>query len=950
MGGVLFMNVEALSHDQFLAVRLFVPSSSHAVVVRPRLLQLLHKGLAYRVILVTAPAGFGKTTLLSSWIQSLPEGKPYAAWVSLDAEVDNLPRFWTYVLTALDHQLPGRFRELLLSLQEQPDQSVERIVTSVINTLLHTQEELALILDDYYQLTDQAVQTSLSMFIDHLPPHFHLILATRPDPQLSLSRLRGRGYLYEIRTDELRCTQEEVMAFLKSVMGIELSEDDIQKVMTRTEGWLAGLQLFGLSLQRSKNPQKLIDQLSGSQRYIFDYLIDEVLGQQDPAIQAFLLQTSILDRLNPSLCDAVMQRSDSQSMLRQMEQANLFITSLDSKRQWYRYHRLFAEALLYRLENTQLELVAVLHRRASRWYAEHNFLITAIQHAFSAHEWDWASQLIARLPLSVLWRTEDTEDQELFLLRHWLKDLPDEIVYEQPYLCLTLARTAYQVTPSAKIDDWLDAAEAILRKELDQLQNEENGTPSDREQQQKQTQLLGEVLAYRAFIQSFREDGQRALPLCEQALALIAPDDLVTRAHIACARLLAYYTSSANDAETALHVGQQSVQFALNADKLNLASHYLGITALYTLGTGQLREVARLAQRGMQIGTRADGSFFPSRGMPMAMYAEVLREWNLLDAALKVALQAIHLLQKIEAYVPLRFTYALLLRIFLSRGELDEAEKALQQLDDLGKNSNSHAALHTHSLTATIDQVRFWLAEGNLDHAVRWARELEQALQFTTAFAHERAEVAVARILLAQQQPARALEKLEPLLSRATAAKRWGHVLGIWLLQAQAYHMLGEEQRALDVLALAVHQGEPENYVRSFADEGPIMADLLTSLRDQQGPTPYLDTLLDAFPAQRKTDYQFAARSSETPVPIKPEPKLRRTRSQPLSDDLSEREREVLQKLVQGASNQDIATMLTISIETVKRHMTNIFLKLGVKNRVQAVARARTLGLISDGM
>ncbi|HEY4389279.1 MAG TPA: AAA family ATPase, partial [Ktedonobacteraceae bacterium] len=339
------METETLYRNQLLATKFFVPSSPNIVIARPRLFQLLQTGLAYRLLLLSAPAGFGKSTLLSAWVHSLPEGKPHVAWVSLDTEDNDPLRFWSYVLSALDNQLPGRFTDLLLSLQEQPSPPLAHVVTAVINTLLSTQKEIVLVLDDYHLLTELAIHTSLVLFIEHLPAHIHLILATRTDPPLPLSRLRGRGSLYEVRTDALRCTQEEVMTFLEQVMGIVLAEKDAQNVMIRTEGWLAGLQLFGLSLQGNVDPEELLDQLSGNQRYIFDYLTDEVLGQQDQSVQTFLVQTSILEQLNASLCDAVTLRDDSQMMLKQLEQANLFVISLDPKRQWYRYHHLFVETL-----------------------------------------------------------------------------------------------------------------------------------------------------------------------------------------------------------------------------------------------------------------------------------------------------------------------------------------------------------------------------------------------------------------------------------------------------------------------------------------------------------------------------------------------------------------------------------------------------------------------------
>ncbi|HEY4387632.1 MAG TPA: LuxR C-terminal-related transcriptional regulator, partial [Ktedonobacteraceae bacterium] len=342
---------------------------------------------------------------------------------------------------------------------------------------------------------------------------------------------------------------------------------------------------------------------------------------------------------------------------------------------------------------------------------------------------------------------------------------------------------------------------------------------------------------------------------------------------------------------------------------------------------------------------RSDGSLLPESGMALIAYADVLREWNQLDAALEMGLQGISLLQQRRTLTPFRLGCTILVHIYLSRGELDAARTALQQFDALGEKANIHLVLHTRSVYVTVDQVRLWLAEGNLARAIQWAEQLERGARPGMAFAHEREEVALVRILLARRQPTRALEHLESLLTHATTAGRRRHVMEMWLLQAQAYHLLHEEQQALAALALAIRQGEPEGYIRCFVDEGPVMVDLLARLRVQEqkkGPTMYLDTLLLAFPPRNKSGQILPARSDTVALPTK------RVPSQPLLDPLSERELDVLYELVQGVSNQDIAGRLTISVETVKRHLTNIFSKLGVKSRVQAVSRARVLGLIHD--
>ncbi|HLX56466.1 MAG TPA: AAA family ATPase [Ktedonobacteraceae bacterium] len=392
-------------HDQLLATKFFIPSFPHALILRPHLLELLtKKSLECKLTLVSAPAGFGKTTLLSNWIHSRPSERTRVAWVSVD-EGDNEPAlFWQYVLTALDRALPGLCVELVIYLQTQQAPPLRSILQTLLNRLADQPEQFLLILDDYHLVTEQAIHTSLTYLLEHLPLQLHLLLATRADPPLPLALLRARGHLLELRTDDLRCQPDEAMAFLEQTATIPLPRDVVEQVASRAEGWLAGLQLVALSLQGRGAPggwPEEVEAVSGSQRYIFDYLIEEVFGRQSAAVQTFLLSTSILTQLSAPLCDAVLEQSGSQQVLEQLERANLFLVSLDGQRQWYRYHALFAEALRHRLEETQPARVPGLHSRASLWYARAGRLVEALSHAITAQEWPWAADLLERVyPLS----------------------------------------------------------------------------------------------------------------------------------------------------------------------------------------------------------------------------------------------------------------------------------------------------------------------------------------------------------------------------------------------------------------------------------------------------------------------------------------------------------------------------------------------------------------------
>ena len=363
------MDESPLFQDQLLATKFFIPSSSQALISRPRLIELLNLSLEYPLTLVSAPTGFGKTTLLSTWILSLQPEHPQIAWVSLD-EGDNEPvLFWMYVLTALDGQQPGLCTQLIKYLQTQQVPPLRSVLQMLINRIAEQLESFLLILDDYHLITEQAIHTNLAYLVEHIPPQLHLILATRADPPLPISLLRARGRLLEVRTDELRCNPDEVVAFLEKSTSVKLSQDMIKAVTARTEGWLVGLQLLGLSLNGHADFGDFLEDVSGSQRYIFDYLIEEVFQSQSASVQTFLLYTSILKRLSASLCDAILEQNGSQQMLEQLERANLFIVSLDRQRRWYRFHALFAQALYHWLEQTQPTMIPVLHYRASQWYA-----------------------------------------------------------------------------------------------------------------------------------------------------------------------------------------------------------------------------------------------------------------------------------------------------------------------------------------------------------------------------------------------------------------------------------------------------------------------------------------------------------------------------------------------------------------------------------------------------
>ena len=621
-----------------------------------------------------------------------------------------------------------------------------------------------------------------------------------------------------------------------------------------------GLHLLGLSLPEQVDPLTLLQQVSGEHRYILDYLTEVVVYQQPPEVQTFLLCTCILQRLNASLCDAVLEQTGSQAMLKYLEQSNLFAVSLDGRRQWYRYHALFAETLSHQLQQRHADLVPLLHQRASHWYAQHHQITQAILHAFQAKEWQWAANLLeqAHPPLvSFAW---GANRHALVQFWQWIEQLPEEILASRPHFCLACVHLLSMITPYALLYRWLDLAEAALRAALkEQMPAKVSQGSFSSQGQQEQRDLLGKVLALRALLRSYIGDGPATLALAEQALALLSPENISFRAIVAIAKSIAYYTSSANDAIAAVKYGYHAIQLTQEAREPAVTFCMVAATAVDFIGTGRLHEAELLTQQALLQEAQSGGSRLPEEGWIMIMQAEVLRERNELASARALATEAIALCEQAVSLTSLIFLflgYAVLTRICLSYGDVDGARTFLQQTEQIDQSVNQPLGEFMHACFTIVDQVRLWLACGDLDRATCRTKQLDvMPQQHLAPFTRERQEVARARVLLAQDQPAAALQRLEPVLQRATAGQRWGHVIEIRLLQALAYQRHSEEPQALAALWEAIRLGEPEGYIRSFVDEGALVADLLRKLRREQrqtGPTPYLDMLLAAFAKESK--------------------------------------------------------------------------------------------------
>jgi len=906
------------SMQELLATKFFVPSSPHVLVSRPRLSTLLDEGLQRSLTVVSAPAGFGKTTLLSAWVQALPKEAVSVAWVSLDEQDNDPVRFWVYVLTALDRLQPGMCAELVTYLRTQRNPPIQYLLAALINRLSERTERWLLVLDDFHMVIEQAIHTSLIYLLEHLPSQLRIMLASRSDPPLPLARLRARGQLLEVRAEQLRATDDEATIFLREVMGVHLSDQELAVVRQRTENWLAGLQLVGLSLQGSSTPtHDLLSEISGNQEFILDYLTDEVLHRQPPAIQDFLLSTSILERLSAPLCDAVLEQQGSQHVLEVLERSNLFLTPLDGRRHWYRYHGLFAQALRYRLEQWEGEQVAALHLRASRWYAAHGSTSEAVRHALLAQDWEQAATLIEHAIPPMLWQRS-----ELPLVQQWLERLPPAVIRSRPRLCFAYALVLYYVSSVGATTFWLEAAEAGL------AQQQAASLALLAEEQAALDDLRGELFTLRARMGVLDGDGQKMHKLCQHALTHLSPANRLARSEVLYSQSIADFLLG--DLVPATQKALEGAALAQEVGNVPQALEHLAHVMRCLYYRGQFQEALRIAQRADQVGRMPGGLHLPMMSEVFLTQALVMLEWNRPDDALELARQAIEL-RKQKGFILYGYiAYPVLLEVQLALGELEAAASTLQQAEHL-LVTHLHDSWFFRAMFLTSPQVRFWLRRGETQRAALVLEgQLRRPDKPPASLARAIEECALVRLRLVQGKPQEALTLLVPVLEEATN-RQWGkHVIELLILQALARQMQQEEQAAISALAQAVHLAKPEGYIRSFVNEGAPMAALLATLRERErkhGPTPYLDSVLAAF-AQ-----EGAAVQATQPL---------------LPDCISPREREVLHLLAQGCSNQEIAEVLVVTVETVKRHVSSLLSKLGVDNRTQAAMRARSLGLLSD--
>lgn len=869
-----------------LVTKLYVPPRRPEAIARPLLIEQLNEGLHRKLTLISAPAGFGKTTLVSEWVAGCE--RP-VAWLSLDEADKDPARFLTYLIAALQTVAPTIGEGLLGALQSPQPPAPESILTALLNEIATLPDDIVLVLDDYHRIDAQPIDLAVTFLLDNLPPRLHLVITTREDPQLPLARLRARGQMTELRAAHLRFTPSEAADFLNAAMGLDLSVADIAALEERTEGWIAGLQLAAISIRGRDDVSGFIRAFTGDDRYIVDYLVEEVLQRQSERVRSFLLQTSILERLSGPLCDAVTGRSDGKTLLTSLERSNLFVVPLDDTRYWYRYHHLFADVLRMHAMEEQPDQVAVRHRRASIWYEAHGFETEAFHHAVAANDVARAEHLIGGKGVPLYVRGG------LAPVLAWLESLPAPVLDASPSLSVMFATTLSIAGQMTRVEPRLQIVEAAL----------ESVVPDD-----ETRDLVGRIAGLRALLAVLAADPRQLDTIIVQshrALEYLHPDNLRERAPTLWKLGLALQhqgdRAAAHRAYTeAISTSEKSGNVHVNI----LATTSLGITQELAnqlpLATDTYRRVLRLV--GDPPG--------PVACEAHVGLARIHYEWNELDVAHEHGHLSVHLARQIEiaSFVSSELFLA---RLQLAQGDVAGAIASLTRTEQAARQRNFWFRLPE----VAAAQVRALLHQGNVAEAAHLAQSHELPLS-------------QARVHLAQGDPSTALTVLEPW-RRQVEAKGWeDERLKVMVLQALAHHTHGEKDTAVRLLDDALMLARPGGFIRLFVDEGLPMAQLLSEAAAHGVMPDYTGKLLAVFEAEKQ-------KREDLSCPLA---------AQPLAVPLSPRELEVLRLIAQGLSNREICARLFLALDTVKGHNRKIFGKLDVQSRTEAMARARELDLL----
>jgi LuxR family maltose regulon positive regulatory protein len=915
--------------DALIHTKLYPPYIRLELVSRPRLLDQVAQGLRSPLTLVTAPAGFGKTTLVASSLAAC--GMP-VGWLSLDKDDNQVDRFLIYLVAALQEANPSIGSEAAQLIEAVEIAPTTAVLTSLINDLDATGVDIVLVLDDYQFINSSAVHAAVAFLLEHCPKRFHLVIATRSDPPLPLTRLRARGQALQLRASDLAFSETEAAQFLWDVMGLSLEPAEVALLEERTEGWIAGLQMAALSMRDREDISGFIAGFSGTNRYILDYLMEEVLANQPQEIQEFLLCTSILERLTAPLCDAILVNAEgiahhSGSILEYLEKTNLFLIPMNDDRTWFRYHQLFADLLRSRLSRVDIFEEKNLHNLAAHWFEQNDHLEEAIYHALAAQDFHHAARLIRDISEAVWLKSEYSK------LIGWIKALPIDVVQDQPWLCVWCAWSLTQVGSLEEASNWIEAAETSVH--MLQPDRSTVSTPSP-----EIKALEYEIATLRALMACLAEDYDQTIQLAAWVMNNPPPQDkkavMVARCHALHSLSSMYFVvGDLNMAEeSALETIRLSKEIGFYLRHVHAANK---LAHVYRT-RGQLQRSYQFLQDTLAFIDRQGFARYTVTHLLHCRMVDLLYEWNWI-AEIEHLIDE-YGLSDTNLQVPYVCAdlYNMQARQLMLKNDLDGAQQALKKANFLIRDSYIWPAI-TRQTDAL--QVRLWLQTGNIQKAIAWsALPLEKdADRFP--FLSEYRLFARARILLTQDRPEEALKILAKLRVSAETGKRYGVLIGIRGLNALALQSAGRAQEALAELDAVLELAEGENYVRTIIDEGQAMVVLLTQLA-HAAPFSHRDY------ARRLVAEEDGLGPACENIPRMGSPTRQPIQKQILLvEPLSQRELEVLQIMALGKTNQEIAQQLIVSPGTVKAHTASIYRKLDAANRTEAVARARTLGILS---
>ena len=904
--------------DPLLQSKLFIPPPRPNLVPRPNLIDRLNSGMRGKLLLVSAPAGYGQTTLVSAWAQQTDQ---QIAWLSLDENDNELGHFLTYLIAAVQQVNSEIGADVLTVLESTQSPHANILITMLVNEVVSIQEKFVLVLDDCHLISDQSIFDAIEFLTHNLPPAIHLVLVSRVDPPIPLGRLRVMGELTEIRPDDLRFSTAETAALLNDLMKLDLPPEDISVLETRTEGWVAGLQLAAISLQGRKDKHEFITEFSGSHHYVIDYLVEEVLARQPADIRTFLCQTSILERLSAPLCDATLKITNSQQILQKLDSANLFLIPQDRERRWYRYHHLFADFLELCLEVDQSELIPLLHTRAARWFEQNGFTSEALNHYLAAKDYGEAARLVEHNARRML------ERSELATLMKWVDALPEDYACSSPWLCVYHA-WALRLSGSSfdSVEERIHDVEHILQNDgwflLQDKPAKGESIPED-----EARSLIGHLLGLRAFQALYTERIPQVIKLAKQAETYHPAEDFL-RSSLGFALGWAYRFSG--DLEAASQAFGETTEISLASGNTYMAVAALCRASYGQVMAGNLHQAMDNLRTGVQIATRENGRQLPVAGYAYVYMGGIHLEWNDLEAALICSIKGTDLCERVGYIMDQAVGNVYTARVRLAEGNLESAMDACQNAFELGQRMKGYVYVQRWVEDC---QLRLWVAQENLDAVARWVSETELGVNDELSFMRDIDHIILARALLALargQANQSYLEDALALLARLRELAEqvgWnGKLVEILALHALAFQLNEDDESALNSLAMALVLAKPEGYVRTFIDEGQPMAELLQLADSRSLGSGYARKLLDVFDRDGKREKLLPAST--------------------LVEPLSERELEVLRLMATDLSGPEIARELCVALSTVRYHSNNIYGKLSVHNRRAAVLKANKLNLI----